>query len=146
MLARRATHRSAWLMTVVLACAACAGRSAPPPPTMRADASEIAAMKARLRTLVTAQESYYKGHASYTTDLAVLGLSGTSRPASDDQVVVRVTHATARSWIGQAEHRQLKGKSCVIWVGRASDFPTPPLTRADRIIATRGGAPFCDAP
>jgi hypothetical protein len=103
----------------------------PPDPT--------ASMKRQLRNLVTAQEAYFASHVTYTTDVAALG-----RFLIEDSLRVQVLHAGGRSWSGRAVHQGRPGKSCVIYVGYLSDFPSPPVTDADSIRATREAEPVCD--
>lgn len=102
-------------------------------------ADPTAPMKSRLRNLVTAQERYFASHGTYTTDVAALGLF----PAQDS-IWVQVVHAGGRSWSGRAVHRARRGKSCVIYVGYISDFPSPPVTQADSVRAANEGEPVCD--
>jgi hypothetical protein len=102
-----------------------------------ADPTEL--LKRQLRNLVTAQEAYFASHGTYTTDVAALG-----RLRTEDSIWVQVVHAGGRSWSGRAVHLARRGKSCVIYVGYVSDFPSPPVTDADSVRATKEGQPVCD--
>jgi type II secretory pathway pseudopilin PulG len=97
----------------------------------------------RLRALVTAQESYYSQHGTYTTDLAALRLF---TPGVRDSIWIRVIHAGGRSWTADGAHRALKGKSCVIRIGVLEDFPSLPQTAATGLPPAREGDPVCDLP
>ena len=99
-------------------------------------------IRVRLRALVVAEENYYSDHGSYTTDLAGLGML----PSRSDSVWIRVVHAGGRSWIADAHHRGLPGKSCVIHVGELADFPSLPLTEDAALPPAQEGAPTCDKP
>jgi hypothetical protein len=87
------------------------------------------------------QEKYYFEHGTYTTDLPALRLLGAPRP---DSVAVYIIHAGGRSWTGAAFHHGLRGKTCVIYVGYLSDFPSPPVTQADSMPAREEGQAVCD--
>jgi hypothetical protein len=71
----------------------------------------IAAMKADLRNLVTAEESYFADHVTYTTNLG----SGFQASAG---VTVTVNRATGTGWSASASHNGTS-KTCQIYVGAA---------------------------
>jgi Tfp pilus assembly protein PilE len=109
--------------------------------------AQLTAVKNTLRNLVVAQERYFMDHMTYTTDVvAIWGASpGPQKP--DSSVFVSVTHAGGRAWRATAQHRALKGKSCVIFVGSPTDFPMPATKGAN--LSPRPeqeGLPLCDAP
>lgn len=110
-----------------------------------ASASAVAQMQQRLRKLVQAQETFWMDHGTYTTDLAALGLFAKDRAAADS-TFVQVIFAGGRGWSGLASHRALRGKGCVIYVGRPDELPHVPQTVADKRAAEKEGTPTCDAP
>lgn len=110
--------------------------------SVSAGASDPAsAMKAKLRNLVTAQESHWADHGTYTTDVAALGMHSRS-PA--DSVLVQVIQAGGRSWWGRAIVRGRSDRSCVIFVGLKEDFTSSPATDG-KVKAQGEGVPVCDA-
>jgi hypothetical protein len=96
-----------------------------------------------LRNLVTAQESYYADHGTYTTDLAALRLLPAIR---QDSVWIRVVHAGGRSWTADAGQRGVMGRSCVIYIGRLQDFPSVPQTAQQQHQPAEEAVPVCDQP
>ena len=104
----------------------------------------IGEVKSALRNLVTAEETYFADHGSYTTDLSALGLypapKGTRPP-----FMVQVLFAGGRGWSGITDLRRL-GKSCVIYVGNVDELPTIPRTIRDRLLPTGEGEPTCEKP
>jgi hypothetical protein len=103
-----------------------------------------AQLKSHLRNLVTAQEGFWADHGTYTTDVAQLNLFQRKR-SSTDSVWVQVLFAGGRSWSGRALYLgKQPGKSCVIYVGAQSDFPSPPVSERDSVRATEEGSPVCD--
>jgi len=102
-----------------------------------------AAMKSALRNLVVAEENYFADHGTYTTDVAALGLYARGH-ARTDSIWIQVIHGGGRSWSGRAVHRALRDKSCAIYVGYLSDFPSRPVTEKDSIAARNEGEPICD--
>jgi hypothetical protein len=108
-------------------------------------AAPLAAMRARLRDLVTAQEGYWMGHGTYTTDLVALGVFERGR-ARADSTFVQVIFAGGRGWTGVATHRALQGKSCVVYIGLPDELPKLPTTMADRAAPGSEGEVVCDAP
>jgi hypothetical protein len=111
---------------------------------MRLPSSPDAVLKKGLRKLVTAQEQFWHDHGTYTTDVSQLGFhKGGQRWI--DSVWVQVLSAGGRSWSGRAIHRGIGQKSCVIYVGVPSDFPSgAPVTERDSVRATEEGVPVCD--
>src|SRR2546423_12080793 len=86
-------------------------------------------LKRQLRSLVTAQETYWADHGTYTTDVSALGIYK-PRGAATDSVWIQVIQAGGRSWWGRAIHCGRRGKSCGIYVGQMEDFTAPPATDA----------------
>lgn len=118
------------------------------PFTLSAQSDPAAALKSQLRNLVTAQESYWAEHGTYTTDVSALGMykrrqAGAAATATDS-IWVQVVQAGGRSWWGRVIHRAFKGKSCVIYVGTMEDFTTPPATDGAKARAQNEGEPLCD--
>ena len=96
--------------------------------------------QAALRALVVAEERYFAAHVTYTTDL--VALAPQPKPAG---VYLIVTHAGGRAWRASAQHASLPGKSCVIYVGQASDFPMPRTkAKGRRPTKAQQGEPVCD--
>jgi hypothetical protein len=118
--------------------------AAHPPRYYRASEEALAAVRARLRELVDAEEAYFLANQSYTTNLSALRLPA---PEGSSQVVVSVTHAGGRAWRATGHHLALPSKSCVVYVGEVEDF-TLPLTKAERrhLKPGREGLPVCDQP
>ena len=102
-----------------------------------------ALMKRQLRSLVTAQETYWADHGTYTTDVSALGIYK-PRGAATDSVWIQVIQAGGRSWWGRAIHRAQQGKSCIIYIGQMDDFTAPPATDAAKARAQNEGQPICD--
>jgi hypothetical protein len=136
------------------AAAASAASPAPAGPTAsrtgasaQADSAErlLSEMRERLRRLVVAQESHYRTHGTYTTDLAALEMLPT-RETRRSGAVVTVVFAGGRGWTAEATDRALPGKSCVMFVGGEADVPRLPRTRADGRIPAEEGSPLCDDP
>ena len=105
--------------------------------------SPDAQLKAQLRNLVTAEEKFWAEHGTYTTDVSQLGMFR-AKSTSTDSTWAQVLYAGGRSWSGRALYRGKLGRSCAIYVGALSDFPSPPVTEADSLRATEEGAPVCD--
>jgi len=100
-------------------------------------------MKSALRNLVVAQENYFANHGTYTTDVAALGLYSRGQ-ARADSIWIQVIHGGGRSWSGRAVHRATRDKSCAIYVGYLSDFPSRPVTDKDSLAVRNEGEPICD--
>jgi prepilin-type N-terminal cleavage/methylation domain-containing protein len=82
-----------------------------------------------LRTLVSAQESYYDGHLYYANNVTLLDFNRT--PA----VTIEITDAAMTGWAAKATHGST-AITCGIFVGSSS----PPTG----IPATSDGVPACD--
>jgi hypothetical protein len=120
-------------------------KAAPPPSTSVSTTEALGAVRGRLLLLVESQEAHFADHSSYTKDLAALQLSGKGNAQSP--VVLDVTHAGSRAWRATAWHRAHPNKTCVIFVGRPTDFSLP-ATKADRRqpTAAQAGQAICDEP
>lgn len=92
----------------------------------RIEASRLQGMKADLRNLVTAEESYFADQVTYTTSLERLRF----RPS--DSVTVTIGSATGTGWSAIARHKATT-KTCGIYVGTA----TAPISGQNE------GAPKC---
>jgi len=102
----------------------------------------ISAMRASLRMLVTAEEGYWAKHGTYTTEMITLGFGSRRGP---DDAPPQVLFAGSRSWTAMATHPALRGLTCVMYVGDASEMPVKlPVTRHDQRVAEEEGAPTCD--
>ena len=93
----------------------------------------VAAMRKALLDLASLQEMAFSGGKKYAKDVGALGF----RPAAG--VSVSILEATSEGWSASASHRELAGKSCVIYFGKAS----PPATAEGRRPA-RPAALTCD--
>jgi hypothetical protein len=100
-------------------------------------------LKTQLRNLVTAEEKFWAEHGTYTTDVSQLGMFR-AKSTSTDSIWAQVLYAGGRSWSGRALYRGRIARSCAIYVGTPSDFPSQPVTEADSVRATEEGAPVCD--
>lgn len=109
--------------------------------------ARLAAVKGTLRNMVVAQEVYFRGHHSYTTDVVAIWGALPGPQAPDSSIVVSVTHAGGRAWRATAQHRALPSRSCVISIGEAADFPMP-KTKASGLMPREDqeGVILCDAP
>lgn len=101
-------------------------------------------MKASLRNLVTAQETYFSDHNTYGKVLSRDNQAAVLiEPAAG--VTLTLTYATAESWAGRATHDWLPGMSCVISVGAVP--PSRILrTTAQRLEPSEEAVPVCDQP
>ena len=72
-----------------------------------------AAMKADLRNLATAEESYFSDNASYTMSLSAL-----SGYRSSQGVVVRIDFSSPGGWSASASH-PASSKQCYLFIGNA---------------------------
>jgi hypothetical protein len=117
---------------IVDGCARTASRAYPTP-------------QAALRDLVTAQEGFWAQHGTYTTDVSQLGMFRPFKKGEiQDSIWVEVLFAGGRSWSAEGGYRGKGRVTCVIYVGRLSDFPSPPVTPHDSLRATEEAAPVCD--
>jgi hypothetical protein len=96
-----------------------------------------ATLKGALRSVATAQAQYHEKRGRYAASVAQLALR------LDPTVGVEVMAASASGWQGRAVHRELAGKSCVIFVGRVDGLEAP-RTDGDREMAGEDGVPLCD--
>lgn len=94
-------------------------------------------MKADLRNLVRSQETYFATQGIYARRTEPLALQYLWRPG----VRVRILAADRQSWVAEATHAKLPGKSCVIWFGSAAQRP---VTDAQRRQSSEAGVPVCD--
>jgi hypothetical protein len=103
----------------------------------------LAAVRARLRELVEAQDAYFLAHQTYTTNLSALHLPTPEKSGS--LVVLHVTHAGGRAWRATGRHADLRAKSCVIFVGDVEGLPLP-ATNVDhrRPTPDQEGRAVCD--
>lgn len=76
-----------------------------------------AAMKADLRNLASAQESYFYDHQTYTTSLSSLSFTGSRG------VVLSVSEASGGGWSAEASHPN-SSKRCYVFYGNASPIGT----------------------
>ena len=104
--------------------------------------SELDNMMAALRDLVTAQETYFVAHDSYTTDGRALDIF----PTKHGQVQTQVTFASRDGWTGTATEPSLKGKNCVMFVGLLKSLPRGAPKTLGGKVATEEGVPVCDEP
>lgn len=82
--------------------------------------ANLAKVKSDLRQLATAEEGYFYGNNTYTTDLAALQLQ------QSPGVVVTVVTATASGWSATGTHPGAAPNMCSIFYGSAT--PVAPAT------------------
>jgi len=78
----------------------------------------IASMKADLRNILTAQETYFADYVTYTTSQTALNLQ------VSPGTTLQITTATGSGWAATASHNATT-KTCGIWYGVGM---TPPIT------------------
>jgi type IV pilus assembly protein PilA len=84
----------------------------------------LATMKADLRNLATAEESYYYDNNPYyggAVPNAAIGFSSSSR------VTITVANATPAGWAATATHAGAPGRTCALFYGSAP-VPAPAVT------------------
>lgn len=91
-----------------------------------------ATMKADLRNLVTAQETFFADSGRYVRSLAEFGETGYQ---SSSGVTVELTVPGDTGWLASARHSSLTNVSCRLWIGMGSDAPDD-----------YEGEPICDPP
>jgi hypothetical protein len=120
-------------------------RLAPKParPAKRAPALSVeeenarfSAIRADLRKLVAAEETYYAENGTYTSDPERVRF----RPGAG--VAVRILWASRDGWAARGTHPDLGGRDCVVYVG--SSRPAPATARYGH--QAREGVPICDLP
>ena len=77
------------------------------------DKAFLVSMKSDLRNIVTAQETYFADHTTYTTSTTALNL------LISPGVAVSIGTATAGGWSATASHNAT-ARTCGIYVGTAS--------------------------
>jgi hypothetical protein len=97
----------------------------------------VAAMKADLRQLVSANEVYHAKNGRYSNTVGTLVCYRATAG-----VTVTILSATAAGWAAQATAASMPGKSCVISVGSVA---TPPTTQGEKRSAAEAVA-VCDQP
>jgi hypothetical protein len=89
---------------------------------------EVFSMRADLRRLVVAQETFWRARKAYATDL-----SGLPTYQETPGVAIQIVHAHADSWAARATYGDATGpgQSCVVWVGDipASERPATDIER-----------------
>jgi hypothetical protein len=95
---------------------------------------DLTTVKADMRKLVGAQESYFSDHNSYTADIAALKFT------ASDSVVIKISefHPFAYAAVGT-----VKGKdaaSCVMFIGQVASMPK---TAKGKVAEAEGGV-VCD--
>jgi hypothetical protein len=96
-----------------------------------------------MRNLITAEESYFSDHGTYTTDASALGVYPRKAGVSPVQVIF----AGGRGWTGMATDPALKGKSCVVFIGSEKELPGGvPKTLGAGLAAQSEAQPVCDEP
>lgn len=81
--------------------------------------ANAAALKSDLRTLATAQESYFYEHNTYANDVTLLNLD------ASPGVVITIVSATAAGWGAQVTHPQSFPLTCAMFTGTVDTPPTP---------------------
>lgn len=82
--------------------------------------AHLASMKSDLHNLVTAEETYFYEHSSYTSDLAQLNTAQTKG------VTVRIVSADSTGWAATSQHPASVPITCAVYYGRAT--PPAPAT------------------
>jgi type IV pilus assembly protein PilA len=82
----------------------------------------LGSMKADLRNLATAQESYFYEYSTYASDTALLNYS------SSNGVEVNLASGDASGWGAQATHPQAYPLRCALFIGAASHQIDPATT------------------
>lgn len=90
-----------------------------------------AVMSSDLRNLVTTQEAYFADNITYAVSLDALG----DYFATSGGVTVRILAASATGWAGVAEHEQVPGAKCGIYVGAVTP-PFPEVSDEGRVGCT----------
>jgi hypothetical protein len=88
-----------------------------------------------LRRLVAQEEGFFAENGAYTTDFERIGF----RPEGASEI--RFLWVRRDGWAASGTHAAIKGKDCVVFVGRAAP---PPATQKYRRRA-RAGTIVCDA-
>lgn len=94
-------------------------------------------MRVDLLRLVTAQEGYHADHARYAPAVGEL-----SRYRVPPAVSIVLGKVTEKGWLAHATHADLKGLSCVIYVGEVEGGA--PSTAAEGKHPDEEGRPVCD--
>ena len=95
---------------------------------------DLTVVRTDLRKLVTAQETYFVDHNSYTSNLSSLKM------AVNDSVAIRFIEFTANGYSVSGTLKGVEGVSCVLMVGRVAAAPKT----AKGAVATDEGAVTCD--
>jgi hypothetical protein len=88
-----------------------------------------------LRRLVAQEEGFFAENGAYTTDFERMGF----RPEGASEI--RFMWVRRDGWAASGTHAAIKGKDCVVFVGRAA--PAPTTQKYHR--RSRAGAIVCDA-
>jgi hypothetical protein len=110
--------------------------------TVAKKSPEIDDMKAALRDLVVAEETYFAAHQGYTMDHGSLDIF----PTKHGQAQTSVTFIGPNSWSGTATEPSLKGKNCVMYVGLLKELPKGAPKTLGGVVAKEEGVPACDEP
>src|SRR5690349_6706003 len=131
---RPLAHGARLALGLTLAATALPAQSTTAPSLRTRDDSlgAIAAMRASLRMLVTAEEGHWADRGTYTTDMASLGFA---QRRANDLAHPQVIFAGSRGWTAMSSHRALRGLTCVMYVGNADELPKLPVTERDRRAA-----------
>ena len=87
--------------------------------------ANVAAVKSDLRTLATAQESYFYEHATYASSMALLDVR------TSPGVNVTIVEATPAGWSATAVHAAAMPMTCALFYGSAA--PVAPATASSQI-------------
>lgn len=94
-------------------------------------------MRVDLLRLVTAQENHFGDHERYTADLGAL-----TRYKVPPAVTIAIGKVSAKGWLARATHADLRGLSCVIYVGEVEGGA--PATAREGKKPDEEGRPVCD--
>jgi len=95
---------------------------------------DLTVVRGDLRKLVTAQETYFVDHNSYTSNLASLKMT------VSESVEIKFVEFTPTGYAVSGTLRSVEGASCVLMVGRVAAAPKT----AKGAVATAEGAVTCD--
>ena len=114
--------------SLVLLAVASLGAAAPSAPV------DLSVVRGDLRKLVTAQETYFVDHNSYTSNIGQLTMS------VSDGVSIKFIEFTPTGYSVSGTLKSVEGASCVLMVGRVAAAPKT----AKGAVATAEGAVTCD--
>jgi hypothetical protein len=95
---------------------------------------DMTLVRGDLRKLVSAEETYYSDHSSYTSNLSLLKLT------VNDSVSIKFTEFSANAYSAAGTLKGIDGVSCVLMIGHVA---TLPKTAKGKAAEAEGGV-MCD--